>query len=86
MVFDDSFSALDYKTDSLVRKNIKENFSDRTVIIVAQRIGTVMNADKIAVIDDGRIAGFGKHEELLKSCPVYKSIALSQLNKEELGL
>ncbi|MBS1456054.1 MAG: ABC transporter ATP-binding protein [Clostridia bacterium] len=86
MVFDDSFSALDYKTDSLVRKNIKENFSDRTVIIVAQRIGTVMNADKIAVIDDGRIAGFGKHEELLKSCSVYKSIALSQLNKEELGL
>ena len=86
MVFDDSFSALDYKTDSLVRKNIKENFSDRTVIIVAQRIGTVMNADKIAVIDDGRIAGFGKHEKLLKSCPVYKSIALSQLNKEELGL
>ena len=86
MVFDDSFSALDYKTDSLVRKNIKENFPDRTVIIVAQRIGTVMNADKIAVIDDGRIAGFGKHEELLKSCSVYKSIALSQLNKEELGL
>ena len=68
----------------LVRKGIKENFEDTTVIIVAQRIGTIKNADKIIVLDEGRIVGIGKHEELLKDCAVYKEIALSQLNKEEL--
>ena len=84
LIFDDTFSALDYKTDMLVRKGIKENFEDTTVIIVAQRIGTIKNADKIIVLDEGRIVGIGKHEELLKDCAVYKEIALSQLNKEEL--
>ncbi len=84
VIFDDSFSALDYKTDMLVRKNIKQNLKDKTIIIIAQRIGTIKNADKILVLDDGKIAGLGKHEELLKTCPVYKEIALSQLNKEEL--
>ena len=84
IIFDDSFSALDYKTDMLVRKNIKEKLSDKTLIIVAQRIGTVKNADKIIVLDEGKIAGIGKHNELLESCPLYKEIALSQLSKEEL--
>lgn len=84
MIFDDTFSALDYKTDMTVRKNIKERCGDATVVIIAQRIGTIMNADKIAVIDRGRIVGMGRHEELLRTCPVYKEIALSQLSKEEL--
>ena len=84
IIFDDSFSALDYKTDMVVRKKIKENLKDKTVIIVAQRIGTIKNADKILVLDNGRIVGSGRHEELLESCPVYKEIALSQLSKEEL--
>lgn len=84
MVFDDTFSALDYKTDMLVRKNIKENLSDKTVVIIAQRIGTIMNADKIIVLDEGKIVGIGRHDELLNSCDVYKEIALSQLSKEEL--
>lgn len=84
MVFDDSFSALDYKTDMLVRKGIKENLTDTTIIIVAQRIGTIKNADKIIVMDEGKIAGIGRHEELLNTCAVYKEIALSQLSKEEL--
>lgn len=84
MIFDDSFSALDYKTDMLVRKGIKENLKDTTIIIVAQRIGTIKNADKIIVMDEGKIAGIGRHEELLRTCAVYKEIALSQLSKEEL--
>lgn len=84
MIFDDSFSALDYKTDMLVRKGIKENLKDTTVLIVAQRIGTIKNADKIIVLDEGKIVGMGTHEALLDSCPVYKEIALSQLSKEEL--
>lgn len=84
MIFDDSFSALDYKTDMLVRKGIKENLTDTTIIIVAQRIGTIKNADKIIVMDEGKIAGIGRHEELLETCAVYKEIALSQLSKEEL--
>lgn len=84
LIFDDTFSALDYKTDMLVRKNIKENLNDKTVIIVAQRIGTIKNADNILVIDDGKIIARGKHEELLKTCDIYKEIALSQLSKEEL--
>lgn len=84
IVFDDSFSALDYKTDMEVRQNIKANLSDKTIIIVAQRIGTIKNADKILVLDNGRIVGSGTHEELLENCQVYKEIALSQLSKEEL--
>ena len=84
MIFDDTFSALDYKTDMLVRKSIRENIPDATVIIVAQRIGTIMNADKIIVLDEGRIVGQGTHKELLDNCPIYKEIALSQLSKEEL--
>lgn len=84
VAFDDSFSALDYKTDALVRKKIKQNLIDKTVIIIAQRIGTIMNADKIIVLDEGKIVGIGKHKELLENCPVYKEIALSQLSKEEL--
>lgn len=84
MIFDDTFSALDYKTDMLVRKALKEQLKDKTVILVAQRIGTIKNADKIIVLDNGKIAGMGKHEELLENCPIYKEIALSQLSKEEL--
>ena len=83
-IFDDSFSALDYKTDSLLRKALKEYTKDATILIVAQRIGTIMNADKIIVLDNGKCAGIGTHKELLKTCDVYKEIALSQLSKEEL--
>lgn len=84
--FDDSFSALDFKTDLQVRKNLKESLSDTTKIIVAQRIGTTMDADQILVLSEGKIVGRGKHEELLRNCPEYLEIALSQLSKEELGL
>ncbi len=85
-VFDDSFSALDYKTDKQVRENLKESEKEATKIIVAQRIGTIMDADQILVIEEGKIVGKGKHEELLKTCKEYQEIALSQLSKEELGL
>ncbi|MDE5619618.1 MAG: ABC transporter ATP-binding protein/permease [Ruminococcus sp.] len=85
MIFDDTFSALDYKTDMLVRKSLREQLSDTTVIIVAQRIGTIKNADKILVLHDGEIAGLGKHDELLENCPIYREIALSQLSEEELA-
>ena len=84
MIFDDTFSALDYKTDMLVRKALRENLSDTTVIIVAQRIGTIKNADRILVLSDGKAAGLGTHEELLENCPVYREIALSQLSEKEL--
>lgn len=84
MVFDDTFSALDYKTDFNVRKKIKENLKDKTVIIIAQRIGTIKNSDKIVVMKDGQIDAIGKHDELLKTSKVYQEIALSQLSKEEL--
>lgn len=83
-IFDDSFSALDYKTDSILRKELKKYTKDATILIVAQRIGTIMNADKIIVLDEGKCAGIGTHKELLESCEVYKEIALSQLSKEEL--
>ncbi len=83
-IFDDSFSALDYKTDSILRKELKEYTEDATTLIVAQRIGTIMNANKIIVLDDGEIVGQGTHKELLQNCEVYKQIALSQLSKEEL--
>lgn len=84
MIFDDTFSALDYKTDMLVRQAIKENLDEKTIIIVAQRIGTIKDADKIIVLDEGKIVGSGTHKELLKNCQIYKEIALSQLSKEEL--
>ena len=83
-VFDDSFSALDYKTDYVLRKELKENTKDATNVIVAQRIGTILNADKIIVLDNGNMVGVGTHKQLLKKCKVYKEIALSQLSKEEL--
>ena len=83
-IFDDSFSALDYKTDSVLRKELKKYTFDATSLIVAQRIGTIMNADQIVVLDNGVIVGKGTHKELLKTCEVYKQIALSQLSKEEL--
>ncbi len=85
LIFDDSFSALDYKTDRTLRKTLEEKCRDITKIIVAQRIGTIRDADKIIVLEDGRIAGMGKHKELMQSCETYQQIALSQLSKEELA-
>lgn len=86
IIFDDSFSALDLKTDKQVRKNLAENMQDTTKIIVAQRIGTIIDADLIIVLEDGEVVGMGKHQELLRNCSIYQEIALSQLSKEELGL
>lgn len=83
-IFDDSFSALDFKTDKALRAALKEKVGDSTMIIVAQRINTIMDADQILVLDDGRLAGKGTHEELMQSCSVYREIALSQLSEEEL--
>ena len=83
-VFDDSFSALDFKTDAKLRKELAKITKDKTVLIVAQRISTIMNADKIVVLDEGKVVGLGKHKDLMKNCEVYKEIALSQLSKEEL--
>lgn len=83
-IFDDSFSALDYKTDAVLRKELKKYTKNATSMIVAQRIGTIINADKIIVLDEGECVGIGTHKELLKNCPIYKEIALSQLSKEEL--
>ena len=84
-IFDDSFSALDFKTDAAVRAALKDAARDAAVLVVAQRISTVMHAEQILVLDDGELAGKGTHEELMKSCEVYRQIALSQLSKEELG-
>ena len=83
-IFDDSFSALDFKTDSALRKALKQETSDSTVLIVAQRISTILHADQIIVLDEGKVVGKGTHNELLKNCEVYKQIALSQLSTEEL--
>ncbi len=83
-IFDDSFSALDFKTDAKLRKALKTETKDSTVLIVAQRISTIIDADQIVVLDEGRIVGIGTHKELLKNCEIYKEIALSQLSKEEL--
>lgn len=83
-LFDDSFSALDYKADVVLRKALKEKVSDATVIIVAQRISTILHADQIIVLEDGRVAGIGRHEELLESCEAYQEIAKSQLSESEL--
>ena len=84
-IFDDSFSALDFKTDSTLRKALKAHTKDATTIIVAQRISTILNADKIIVLDDGHMAGIGSHKELMKNCEVYRQIAMSQLSEEELA-
>ena len=84
-LFDDSFSALDYKTDVVLRRALNEKVKDATVIIVAQRISTILHADQIVVLDEGRIAGIGTHEELMKHCPTYQEIARSQLSAAELG-
>ena len=84
-IFDDSFSALDFKTDKNLRKELKKVTKESTVIIVAQRISTVLNADQIIVLDEGKIVGIGSHEELMSTCEVYKEIALSQVTEEELN-
>jgi ATP-binding cassette subfamily B protein len=86
LIFDDSFSALDYKTDTELRKTIKQKYSNLTTIIIGQRIGTIKNADKILVLEDGKIVGMGKHDELYKTCKLYKDIALTQLSEEEAQL
>lgn len=83
-IFDDSFSALDYKTDYILRNELNKYTKDKVVVIVAQRIGTIKDANQIFVIEDGKIAGHGKHKELIKNCKIYKEIALSQLGKEEI--
>ena len=85
LIFDDSFSALDYRTDKVLRKTLDEKCKDITRIIVAQRIGTIRDADKIIVLEDGKISGMGRHEDLMRDCDVYQKIALSQLSKEELA-
>ncbi|GFI55886.1 putative ABC transporter ATP-binding protein [Clostridiales bacterium] len=84
-IFDDSFSALDYKTDSTLRKRLAQETGSATTFIVAQRIGTIRHADQIIVLDEGHMAGIGTHDELIKTCKVYQEIAYSQLSKEELG-
>jgi len=86
LIFDDSFSALDYRTDKTVRGRIAEKLPNTTRVIIAQRVGTIMDADQIVVLDHGKMVGIGKHYDLVRNCPVYQEIALSQLSKEELGL
>lgn len=86
LIFDDSFSALDYKTDKTVRSRISEQLPNATRVIIAQRVGTIMDADQIVVLDNGKMVGIGKHYDLVRNCPVYQEIALSQLSQEELGL
>ncbi len=85
LVFDDSFSALDYRTDTRLRAGLDRELKDTTRLIVAQRIGTIRNADRIIVLDEGRMVGMGTHEELMQTCPIYQEIARSQLSQEELG-
>ena len=85
LLFDDSFSALDYQTDHALRAGLRECAADATVIIVAQRVATIMHADQVIVLDAGRIAGIGTHESLLANCDVYREIAQSQLSPEELA-
>ena len=84
-IFDDSFSALDYKTDTVLREELTKVTKNKTVIIVAQRINTVLNADQIITLDDGKIVGKGTHEQLMENCEIYRQIALSQLSEEELN-
>ena len=84
-IFDDSFSALDFKTDRALRKALADKTGDSTLIIVAQRISTIKHADQIIVLEDGKMVGHGKHDELMKTCDTYQEIAYSQLSKEELS-
>ncbi|MGL5173959.1 MAG: ATP-binding cassette domain-containing protein, partial [Olsenella sp.] len=86
LVLDDSFSALDYATDAALRRSLAEEENDVTVVVVAQRVASVMHADRIIVLDEGSVVGDGTHEELLRSCPTYREIATSQLSEKELGL
>lgn len=86
LIFDDTFSALDFKTDRELRDALKAKTENETKLIVAQRIGTIMSADKIIVLDEGRQVGTGTHQELMKNCEVYRQIALSQLSEEELAI
>ena len=83
-VFDDSFSALDFKTDSMPRKALKAEIKDSSLILVAQRISTILDADQIIVLDDGKVAGIGTHKELMKTCAIYQQIAATQLSEKEL--
>ena len=85
LIFDDSFSALDYRTDAMLRAGLEKELGGTTKIIVAQRISTIRNADKIIVLDDGRMAGMGTHDELMKNCEIYREIAVSQLSARELA-
>ena len=85
-IFDDSFSALDFQTDARLRKALKRETADATSLIVAQRVSTILHADRILVLDEGRVVGQGTHKELLESCEVYRQIARSQLSEEELGV
>jgi len=82
-IFDDSFSALDFKTESMIRESLNKNLKSSTILIVAQRVSSIMHADKIVVLDEGKIVGIGKHAELMQNCPIYKEIALSQLTEDE---
>ena len=84
-IFDDSFSALDFKTDANLRKALEARTAESTVIIVAQRVSTIMNADRILVLDEGQLMGCGRHQELLETCEVYREIVYSQLSKEEMA-
>ena len=84
-IFDDSFSALDFKTDAALRRALKEKTESNAIIIVAQRVSTIMKAEQIIVLDEGRRVGIGNHNELIKNCKTYQEIALSQLSKEELA-
>ena len=86
LIFDDSFSALDFKTDAALRKAISKEIKNRTILVVAQRIATIVNADQIVVLDQGKVVGIGTHRELLADCPVYREIATSQLSEEELAI
>ena len=85
LIFDDSFSALDFKTDAMLRQNIRQNLKNTNIIIVAQRVGTILDADRILVLEDGKLCGMGKHDELLETCSVYREIVESQLTKEDLA-
>ena len=84
-MFDDSFSALDYRTDAKLRAGLERQLKGTTRIIVAQRIGTIRDADRIIVLDEGKVVGMGTHDELIQNCPTYQEIARSQLSSEELG-
>ena len=84
-IFDDSFSAIDFKTDAALRKALKMETGNATLLIVAQRINTIMNADQIVVLENGRVVGKGTHKELMENCQVYQELALSQLSREELS-